>query len=119
MMVRGRQLVRLGGGEPAHPARGRLHAHGRRDRQFLIYAYFSSGTPSAMARTFQAYQCDYAMLLDMNSQELTYMALYLHEGDEIEARHLVSGMADVDVRGSRGTASRASSARRTTATFSI
>jgi hypothetical protein len=73
------------------------------DRQFLIYAYFSSGTPSAMARTFQAYQCDYAMLLDMNSQELTYMALYLHDGDEIEARHLVSGMADVDVRGSRGT----------------
>jgi hypothetical protein len=73
------------------------------DRPFLIYAYFSSGTPSAMARTFQAYECDYAMLLDMNSQELTYMALYLHEGDEIEARHLVSGMADVDVRGSRGT----------------
>ena len=31
------------------------------------------------------------------------MALYLHDGDEIEARHLVSGMADVDVRGSRGT----------------
>ncbi|MCU4653403.1 hypothetical protein N8I71_11200 [Roseibacterium sp. SDUM158016] len=73
------------------------------DRPFLIYAYFSTATPSAMARTFQAYQCDYAMLLDMNSQELTYMALYLHEGDEIEPRHLVSGMADVDVRGSRGT----------------
>jgi hypothetical protein len=72
-------------------------------RQFLIYAYFSSGTPSAMARTFQAYRCDYAMLLDMNSQELTYMALYLHEGDTLEARHLVSAMADVDVRGSRGT----------------
>ncbi|MDG4650553.1 hypothetical protein P6F26_19090 [Roseibacterium sp. SDUM158017] len=72
-------------------------------RQFLIYAYFSSGTPSAMARTFQAYQCDYAMLLDMNSQELTYMALYQHDGDEIEAQHLISGMAAVDVRGSRGT----------------
>jgi hypothetical protein len=73
------------------------------DRPFLIYAYFSSGTPSAMARTFQAYQCDYAMLLDMNSQELTYMALYLHDGDEIEAQHLVAGMAEADVRGSRGT----------------
>ncbi|MFW5881137.1 MAG: hypothetical protein ACOCTP_01285 [Roseicyclus sp.] len=71
-------------------------------RQFLIYAYFSSGTPSAMARTFQAYQCDYAMLLDMNSQELTYMALYIHDGDRLEAQHLVSAMADVDVRGSRG-----------------
>lgn len=73
------------------------------DRQFLIYAYFSSATPSGMARTFQAYQCDYAMLLDMNSQELTYMALYLHEGEELEARHLVAGMAEADVRGSRGT----------------
>jgi hypothetical protein len=73
------------------------------DRQFLIYAYFSSVTPSGMARTFQAYQCDYAMLLDMNSQELTYMALYLHEGDRLEARHLVAGMAEADVRGTRGT----------------
>jgi hypothetical protein len=72
-------------------------------RQFLIYAYFSTGTPSAMARTFQAYQCDYAMLLDMNSQELTYMALYFHDGEELEAQHLVQGMAEVDVRGSRGT----------------
>jgi hypothetical protein len=42
------------------------------------------------------------MLLDMNSQELTYMALYVHEGDEIEARHLVAGMAEADVRGRRG-----------------
>ncbi len=68
-------------------------------RQFLIYAYFSSATPSAMARTFQAYQCDYAMLLDMNSQEHTYMALYLHdeEGEaEMEWQHLVSGMAEAD-----------------------
>lgn len=71
-------------------------------RQFLIYAYFSSGTPSAMARTFQAYDCDYAMLLDMNSQELTYMALYLHGDDEVETQHLVDGMAGVDVRGSDG-----------------
>lgn len=72
-------------------------------RPFLIYAYFSSATPSGMARTFQAYQCDYAMLLDMNSQELTYMALYQHDGEALEAQHLVQGMAEVDVRGSRGT----------------
>ncbi|QXT41191.1 hypothetical protein KYE46_08275 [Gymnodinialimonas ceratoperidinii] len=68
-------------------------------RQFLIYAYFSTATPSAMARTFQAYQCDYAMLLDMNSQEHTYMALYVHDEDgegEIDVQHLVSGMAEVD-----------------------
>jgi len=71
-------------------------------RQFLIYAYFSTATPSGMARTFQAYQCDYAMLLDMNSQEHTYMALYQREEEELEAQHLVTGMAEVDVRGSDG-----------------
>ncbi len=75
------------------------------DRQFLIYAYFSTATPSGMARTFQAYQCDYAMLLDMNSQEHTYMALYVHDEDRVEdmdVQHLVSGMAEVDPRGSDG-----------------
>ncbi len=73
------------------------------DRPFLIYAYFSTATPSGMARTFQAYQCDYAMLLDMNSQELTYLAVYTRDEDEIETRHLVSGMAESDPRGSGGT----------------
>lgn len=68
-------------------------------RQFLIYAYFSSATPSGMARTFQAYQCDYAMLLDMNSQELTYMALYTREDGDLETHHLVQGMAAVDPDG--------------------
>jgi hypothetical protein len=72
-----------------------------------------------MARTFQAYQCDYAMLLDMNSQELTYMALYLHEGDEIEARHLVPAWPMWTCAAAAARASRVSSARRTTATFSI
>jgi hypothetical protein len=56
-----------------------------------------------MARTFQAYDCDYAMLLDMNSQELTYLAVYTRDEDEIETRHLVSGMAESDPRGSSGT----------------
>lgn len=69
-------------------------------RDFLIYAYFSTATPSGMARTFQAYGCDYAMLLDMNSQELTYLAVYTRDegGDGIETRHLVSGMAEADPR---------------------
>ncbi|MCP5039189.1 MAG: hypothetical protein GY945_16465 [Rhodobacteraceae bacterium] len=69
-------------------------------RQFLIYAYFSTATPSAMARTFQAYSCDNAMLLDMNSQEHTYMALYPQneDGDWIEAQHLVRGMRAIDQR---------------------
>lgn len=71
-------------------------------RQFLIYAYFSSATPSGMARVFQAYGCDTAMILDMNSQEHTYMALYLHKGDEIETQHLVAAMSEVDQRASDG-----------------
>ncbi|MEJ6395418.1 hypothetical protein V8J82_19310 [Gymnodinialimonas sp. 2305UL16-5] len=73
-------------------------------RQFLIYAYFSTATPSAMARTFQAYDCDYAMLLDMNSQEHTYMALYVHDedGEDMDVQHLVSGMAEADPRGNAG-----------------
>ncbi|MFO7921909.1 MAG: hypothetical protein R6U99_14090 [Nioella sp.] len=74
-------------------------------RQFLIYAYFSTATPSAMARTFQAYDCDYAMLLDMNSQEHTYMALYpqIEDGDDwIEAEHLVPGMASIDQQSRAG-----------------
>ncbi|GGD46249.1 hypothetical protein [Sinisalibacter lacisalsi] len=67
-------------------------------RQFLIYAYFSSVTPSAMARTFQAYDCDHAMLLDMNSPELTYMAVYRQNaaGDGLEADHLSRLMAESD-----------------------
>lgn len=68
---------------------------------FLIYAYFSSVTPSAMARVFQAYQCGYAMLLDMNALEHTYFALYRSEDSAIRVQHLVKGMEAVDrtVRG--------------------
>ena len=71
-------------------------------RQFLIYAYFSTATPSAMARTFQAYGCDYAMLLDMNSQEHTYMALYTRENRGLIPHHLVNGMSAVDSRARDG-----------------
>ncbi|WP_296765120.1 hypothetical protein [Sediminimonas sp.] len=73
------------------------------DRQFLIYAYFSTATPSAMARVFQAYGCDYAMLLDMNSQEHTYMAYYTKSEQDLVAHHLVSQMAQVDPRRRDGT----------------
>ncbi|MEM9317912.1 MAG: hypothetical protein AAGA70_02780 [Pseudomonadota bacterium] len=68
------------------------------DREFLIYGYFSSATPSALARTFQAYGCEYAMLLDMNSPELTYSAIYIQddEDEEIETEHLVRLMAGAD-----------------------
>ena len=71
-------------------------------RQFLIYAYFSTATPSAMARTFQAYQCDYAMLLDMNSQDHTYMALYTENNGTPVPEHLVTGMSAIDLKSNNG-----------------
>jgi hypothetical protein len=64
--------------------------------RFLIYGWFSSATPSAMARVFQAYGCRYAMLLDMNALEHTYLALYTRMGDEIVVQHLIRGMEEVD-----------------------
>jgi hypothetical protein len=65
-------------------------------RRFLIYAYFSSATPSAMARVFQAYGCSYAMLLDMNALEHTYMAVYALRGSDLQVEHLVRGMEVLD-----------------------
>jgi hypothetical protein len=66
--------------------------------QMLIYAYFSSATPSAMARVFQAYGCRYAMLLDMNALVHTYLALYPAAAGAASLEHLVRGMADADPR---------------------
>jgi hypothetical protein len=73
--------------------------HGKR---FLIYAVFSDATPSAMARIFQAYRCDYAMLLDMNALEHTYMALYRYSGARLFVDHLLKGMGGLD-KASSGT----------------
>jgi len=64
--------------------------HGKR---FLIYAVFSDATPSAMARIFQAYRCDYAMLLDMNALEHTYLALYRRSESQMFVDHLLKGMS--------------------------
>jgi hypothetical protein len=69
---------------------------------FLIYAVFSDATPSAMARVFQAYQCRYGMLLDMNALEHTYLALYRREGTQIFVDHLISGMSQIDKSDSSG-----------------
>ncbi len=65
-------------------------------KQFLIYGYFSTATPSAMARTFQSLSCDYAMLLDMNALEHTYLAVYVRKQGALQAQHLVRGMAAID-----------------------
>ncbi len=73
-------------------------------RTFLLYGYFSSVTPSAQARVFQAYGCDYGMLLDMNSPELTYLAVYKQNaaGDGLDAMHLNRYMAESDPWGDDG-----------------
>ena len=65
-------------------------------KRFLLYAVFTSATPSAMVRVFQAYRCAYAMPLDMNALELTYLAIYKREGSTLYVQHLIQGMAQVD-----------------------
>jgi len=64
--------------------------------RFLVYGYFSTATPSAMARVFQAYDCRYAMHLDMNALEHTYLAIYAPSAGEIRVQHLVTSMSQVD-----------------------
>ncbi len=71
--------------------------------RYLIYGYFSTATPSAMARTFQAYGCDYAMLLDMNALEHTYLAVYARKGGKVHVEHLVPGMALIEKKVRDGT----------------
>lgn len=63
--------------------------------RFLVYSYFSGATPRAMAKVFASYSCRYAMHLDMNALEHTYMALY-EENDPSKVHHLVPGMSVLD-----------------------
>lgn len=65
--------------------------------RFLIYGYFSSVTPSAMARVFLAYDCDYALMLDMNALEHSYLAVYdrTASGGWL-VQHVVEGMEVLD-----------------------
>lgn len=71
-------------------------------KRFLIYAVFTSATPSAMVRVFQAYQCRYAMLLDMNALEHTYLAVFRRSDSQVVMEHLISGMGEVDKSGPDG-----------------
>lgn len=70
-----------------------------KDRRYLVYGYFSSVTPSAMARIFQAYDCRYAFHLDMNALEHTYLATYIMRDDKnYYPQHLMSEMEVLDQR---------------------
>ena len=66
------------------------------EKTFLIYGYFSSSTPRTMASVFRAYGCSYAMHLDMNALEHTYLALYPHVDSHITVEYLVKDMSVVD-----------------------
>jgi hypothetical protein len=74
--------------------------------RYLVFGYFSTATPSAMARVFEAYGCRYAMHLDMNALEHTYFALYAHKNGRIVVEHLIEGMAEVDRKGGEDLAPR-------------
>ncbi|WP_211361601.1 hypothetical protein, partial [Ideonella azotifigens] len=68
----------------------------RGERRWLVYGYFSSATPAAMARVFLAYGCRYAMHLDMNALEHTYLALYPSLSGRRRIEHLAPGMSVLD-----------------------
>ena len=68
-------------------------------REFLIYGYFSAATAAAMARVFGAYRCRYAMLLDINALEHTYLAVYRTQGNQFRIQHLIRGMEVLDKTG--------------------
>ncbi len=63
---------------------------------FLLYGYFSAATPSAMARVFEAYECPYAMMLDMNALEHTYLAVYRVVESRLVIEHLIDEMKVLD-----------------------
>jgi hypothetical protein len=69
------------------------------ETRYLVFGYFSTATPRAMARVFQAYGCRYAMHLDMNALEHTYFAVYTLKDGRIAVQHLIEGMAEVDRKG--------------------
>lgn len=76
--------------------RGGLCVQESAEGRFLLYSYFSSSTPSAMANVYDAYQCDYAMSLDMNALEHTYLAVHVHEDGGLAVEQLVAGMSVLD-----------------------
>ena len=85
------------GEEKLKTMRGGIGLQEMAGKRFLIYAFFWSATPSAMARVFQAYQCKYAMLLDMNALVHTYLAVYKREEGRLYVEHLIKGMSQDDL----------------------
>lgn len=65
--------------------------------RYLLYSWFSSATPSGMAHVMSGYGCSYAMLLDMNALEHTYLAIDVPDDKGgFDVRHLITGMEVLD-----------------------
>jgi hypothetical protein len=101
--VPGKQVAQWGPGnwsgsenDKLRTIRGGMGMQMLHGRHFVVYAVFSDATPSAMARVFQAYQLNYAMLTDMNALEHTYLAVYRRSGNQLSVEHLLSGMSVLD-----------------------
>lgn len=69
--------------------------------KYLVYAYFSGATPNAMARVFQAYGCNYAVHLDMNSPGQAYASVFTKNKDDstFQIENLVTSMNGADSSG--------------------
>lgn len=76
--------------------RGGLAILERAGHRFLVFAYFSAASPSAMVRVFQAYGASYAMMLDINALEHTYLSVFRNDASAIRVQCLVRGMEEKD-----------------------
>lgn len=78
----------------------------RGGKRFLILSYFTTHTPSAMARVLQSYGCKYAIHLDMNHPRFAYTAFFTASKDgDFKIEHLSNSMTD-DVKVNGKTAPR-------------
>lgn len=58
-------------------------------RRFMIFAAFTSATPSSMAKTLQSYQCESAMHLDMNAYMYIHNALINYQApNDVQVEYL-------------------------------
>ncbi len=67
----------------------------RDGQRYLIFSYFSTHTPSGMARVLQSYGCKYAIHLDMNAPTLAYSAFFTASQDgDFKIEHVSNAMTD-------------------------
>lgn len=84
-------------------ARGAACLINKDGHAYFVYAYFSSVTPNAMARVLQAYSCEYAIHLDMNSPIHAYLANFIRQDINGEVHFRVEPlMKDMSVANPQG-----------------